>query len=143
VINAAQRLHFDGQQLYTTFHGRPETTIGDVPDGAAHDLVNEMCRRFNHFREKTRPVRWITTVAIKYAGTIYQLPRPNRHHDVIRHIAKINGVGIKGSDVQGFMTNRGDFVNRTKALRIALAAGQVLNPDGVRADELFSEDLWL
>lgn len=85
----------------------------------------------------------IKGVAIMYEGVLHQLPRPNRHHHVIRAIAKLNGVGIDGEDVQGFVTNTGRFVDRKEGLAIALAAGQVLDPNNIRAKQLFSEDLWL
>ena len=84
----------------------------------------------------------IESVAIVYEGETHVLPRPNRHHNVIRAIAEKNGVGINGSDIQGFMTNTGRFVKRVEALHIALAANQVLDPANVRAGRLFSEDLW-
>jgi hypothetical protein len=84
----------------------------------------------------------IESVAIVYEGETHVLPRPNRHHHVIREIAKKNGVGINGDDIQGFMTNTGRFVNRVEGLKIALAANQVLDPANIRAGRLFSEDLW-
>lgn len=84
----------------------------------------------------------IDCAAILYGGKVHSLPRPNRHHHVIRAIALENGVGIAGRDVQGFLTNEGKFVGRVAALRIALEAGQVLDPSNVRAGRLFSEDLW-
>jgi hypothetical protein len=84
----------------------------------------------------------IEHVAIMYEGKLWSLPRPNRHHNIIRVIAACNGVGIKGPNVQGFLTDQGRFVDRKEALQIALAAGQVLNPDDVRGARLYSEDLW-
>lgn len=88
-------------------------------------------------------VERIDCVAIKYEGKVHSLPRPNRHHNVIRAIAQENGVGIKGGDIQGFLTDTGRFVGRVEALRIALRAGQVLDPSNIRAGRLFSEDLWI
>jgi len=44
---------------------------------------------------------------------------------------------IKGED-RGFLTNRGRFVGRKEAAKIALAASQIKNP----TDILFSEELW-
>ena len=84
----------------------------------------------------------IVSVAIKYKGEIYVQPRPCRHHHVIRAIAEKNGVGVNGSDVQGFLSTTGRFVNRVEGLKIALAASQVLDPANIRAGRLFSEDLW-
>lgn len=80
----------------------------------------------------------ITHVAIRYNGNVYTMPAPYRHHDVIRMIG-----GIAGPDVQGFMTNRGDFLTRTEAMKVAVAAGQLKRgPGGYQGPELFSEDLW-
>ena len=84
----------------------------------------------------------ITRVAIKYNGKTWTLPAPNRHHHIIRLIAASNGVGIDGEQEQGFMTDNGRFVNRVEGLKIALAANQVLDPNNIRARQLFSEDLW-
>lgn len=81
--------------------------------------------------------RRITHVAIFHAGKVHSLPAPNRHHHVIRAIG-----GIPGPDIQGFLDNEGNFLTRSEALKVALAANQVLDPAGVRAGELFSEDLW-
>lgn len=81
--------------------------------------------------------RAITHVAIKYGGKVYSLPKPNRHHHVIRIIG-----GISGPDIQGFLDNEGNFLDRVEALEVALAAGQVLAPGDIRGDHLFSEDLW-
>jgi hypothetical protein len=43
--------------------------------------------------------------------------------------------------IQGFITNKGRFVNRKEAFQIALAAGQINENAGVDR-ELFSEDLY-
>lgn len=81
----------------------------------------------------------ITHVAIKYNGTIYSLPAPNRHHDVIRSIG-----GIKGPDVQGFLDDKGHFLNRVQAMIHAKHYGQLKQrlPGQYNGDLLFSEDLW-
>lgn len=80
----------------------------------------------------------ITHVAIKYNGTIYSLPAPNRHHDVIRSIG-----GIKGPDVQGFLDDKRHFLNRVQALIHAKHYGQLKRrPGQYDGDLLFSEDLW-
>lgn len=85
----------------------------------------------------------ITGVAIKYDGVIYSLPAPNRHHNVIRHIREVTGDGIKGSDVQGFITDEGEFLNRKAAMALASVNGQLnRRADGYQGPELFSEDLW-
>src|SRR5690606_17267395 len=81
--------------------------------------------------------RRITHVAIKYRGRVWALPAPCRHHHVIRLIG-----GIEGPDIQGFCDDRGTFLDRKEALSVALEAGQVKDPAAIRADQLFSEDLW-
>lgn len=43
--------------------------------------------------------------------------------------------------IQGFITNKGRFVNRKEAFQIALVAGQIDEDAGVNK-ELFSEDLY-
>lgn len=79
----------------------------------------------------------ITHVAIRYGGKVYSSPKPNRHHHVIRLIG-----GIHGPSIEGFLDDTGRFLDRQEALQVALAAGQVLNPADIRANRLFSEDLW-
>jgi len=81
--------------------------------------------------------RHITHVAILYDGKVHSLPSPNRHHHVIGLIG-----GIYGPDKQGFLDNNGEFLDRKQALAVALNAGQVKNPDNIRAGQLFSEDIW-
>lgn len=87
----------------------------------------------------------ITHVAIQYDGKTYSLPAPNRHHHVIRMIAKENGVGIKGSDVQGFLDENGEFLNRQGAFIRAQRTGQLTQKEGnqfYQGGDLYSEDLW-
>lgn len=52
----------------------------------------------------------------------------------------VNGVGINGPDIQGFMTNENTFVGRIAAMKIAEEAGQLLGEPVTK--ELFSEDVW-
>lgn len=87
----------------------------------------------------------ITHVAIKYDGKVYALPKPNRHHDVIRMIAAENGIGIQGPDVQGFLDYNGLFMNRSGAYIRALKNGQLnrrSGPGAYNGQDLYSEDLW-
>jgi hypothetical protein len=85
----------------------------------------------------------ITHVAIQYAGRVWSLPAPNRHHHIIRMIAKETGDGIRGPDTQGFLDDAGRFLRRAPALRLAEKNGQLnRKPGGYQGRELFSEDLW-
>lgn len=87
--------------------------------------------------------RVITGVTIRFEGKTWYLPRPNRHHDVVRLIAEYNGVGVNGPDVQGFQDDQGNFLTRAQAMELAEANGQLKrDPGGYQGDKLFSEDLW-
>jgi len=83
----------------------------------------------------------ITGVAVMYAGRMYQLPKPNRHHDVIRSIPG----GVKGPDLQGFVDEFGTFLTRKAVMVRAIKTGQLKRRPGkehYQGPELFSEDLW-
>jgi len=82
----------------------------------------------------------IEQAAIKHAGLIHTVPRPGRHHDVIREMAK-RGFGPDCMHNQGFVTDMGRFVGREDALAIAQQANQLIRKAGPD-NELFSEDLW-
>lgn len=82
----------------------------------------------------------IDRAAIKHAGLIHSVPRPGRHHNVIREMAKA-GFGPECMHAQGFVTDLGRFVDRVEGLRVATKAEQICNKTGC-AHELFSEDLW-
>jgi len=87
----------------------------------------------------------ITHVAIRFNGVIYSLPKPNRHHHVIRHIVETTDsktVDAHGDD-QGFLDDNGVYHTRESALKIAILSGQI-KPDalGIKLGELYSEDVW-
>lgn len=82
----------------------------------------------------------IIGVAVIYNGTLYSLPAPNRHHNVIRSIG-----GIYGSSKEGFIDDESKFLTRTEAMLLAKQNGQLNRREGVeyyQGPELFSEDLW-
>lgn len=86
----------------------------------------------------------ITRVAVRFNGQVYSLPPPNRHHDVIWEIARVENIATvrAAGDNQGFLDDSGRYLTRKEALPVALAAGQVLDVSNVRGKSLFSEDLW-
>jgi hypothetical protein len=89
-----------------------------------------------------KPKPTIEAVALCLGGAIHSLPRPARHHDLIRAMIS---EGISRDDVaiaeQGFVTNEGNFLSRWRARRVAEKAGQCeTGTDGDR--ELCSEDVW-
>ena len=89
-------------------------------------------------------VELIVAVAIRTPEAILTLPRPARHGNLL-HVASKLGGGSGSEQDQGFLTNRGRFVNRVEGAQIALKSGQT---DYVRAPGwdgegcLFTEDLW-
>ena len=95
----------------------------------------------------------IIAAAIRFDGKVWTVPRPGRHHDVIRHITEIAKVNFVAGE-QGFIAGtggvQGRFVDRYEARKIADAAGQVIagrrDKDGIayvaQDDRLFSEDVW-
>ena len=81
----------------------------------------------------------VLKAAIKYKGIVYSLPKPARHHDVIKLIHEKTGdINIIGD--QGFLLDEGLFVNRYIAMKFATRAGQLKNKEPI--SELYSEDLW-
>lgn len=84
----------------------------------------------------------ITVAAIKYKGVVYSLPRPARHHNIIRHIIEQTGDEFIGENEQGFLDDEGNFLRRKPAKVIAEAAGQILDNNAPNLTELYSENLW-
>jgi len=83
----------------------------------------------------------IVGVALSWpSGLHVVLPKPARHHHVLRLIYEA-GLPDPGPDGQGFLTNKGRFVDRELGLAIASFAGQIAKKHG-NPDMLFSEDLW-
>lgn len=73
-------------------------------------------------------------------GERYDLPAPNRHHNVIHLLASKGLPGRVKQDDQGFYTDTGEYLDRQQARKYALRIGQILKADHCR--DLFSEDLW-
>jgi hypothetical protein len=85
----------------------------------------------------------ITHVAIRFAGKVWSLPRPHRHHHVIRLIVDSTGVShVDAHDRdQGFLDQEGRYLDRVEALAVARGARQ-LRADVIVQDQLYSENLW-
>lgn len=83
----------------------------------------------------------ILAAAVNAYGMIFSMPRPARHHHILRAMDEAGLDAIApGPEAQGFLTSEGEFVDRYKAGRIAIDAGQI---DGLSwPPDLFSEDLW-
>lgn len=84
----------------------------------------------------------IDRVAIKWKGICHTAAPPYRHHNVIHEMAE-RGFGPECMREQGFMTDRGRFVDRVEAFKIAGKAGQIKGGGMSNLQNgLFSEDLW-
>lgn len=71
----------------------------------------------------------------------------HRHADIIRTVLNLigkrtcsNGNDCAGESIQGFVTNTNRFVDRREALKIAIAANQLI--EQTTFPELYSEDLY-
>lgn len=95
----------------------------------------------------------IVAAAIKFGDLVCHVPKPGRHHNVLRAV-KIFGPGSDASfesEVQGFLTDRGEFLGRRDAYKHALECGQgtprraaaiALGQVVYDGMDLYSEDLW-
>lgn len=72
--------------------------------------------------------------------TVYSVPRPGRHHDVIRLMVE-QGRPKPISGEQGFILSDGRFCRRRPARIIAEHSGQLLERAS-KGQLLFSEDVW-
>lgn len=84
----------------------------------------------------------IVAAAIKREGLTIHMAPPARHGDLIAQCHKVGWPdGAHGE--QGFFTSKDRFVDRTEALLIAEAAGQLRRKtEHLALPELCSEDLW-
>lgn len=84
----------------------------------------------------------VSCAAIRdHDGTVYSVPRPGRHHDVIKKMVQAGRpIPIRGE--QGFLLDDGSFVDRKTARVIADTNGQAGGRRDQGLSELFSEDLW-
>ena len=86
----------------------------------------------------------IVSVAIRFNGTIYSLPAPNRHHDVFMMIAEklvLSNYPEAQEEDKGFLDESGRFLNRRQAVASAVVNDQIIN-GRPRPRELTSEDIW-
>jgi len=80
----------------------------------------------------------ITGVAVKSNGSVYSLPKPHRHMDVLA-LMKRNDIPLVPRE-EGFILSSGRFIDRYVALALAAETGQ-LNGIG-NGKWLNSTDLW-
>lgn len=105
--------------------------------------LRRLCRICNHPIFPTNGVRHITHSATIIKGVVYALPAPSRHPDCWHAFRVLTGECTSMLRiVEGFLDNRGKFVSRYDAARIAVKAGQVAEPQNIRWIGLHSEDVW-
>lgn len=83
----------------------------------------------------------LTHVAIMFDGRMWSLPRPYRHHDIIRMIVWLNPDVTSVDGRQGFLDARGRFLTRQMAAVNAELNNQIKNGKMI-GSVLTSEDLW-
>jgi len=72
---------------------------------------------------------------------IYSVAAPGRHHQVLSMMRQVGLNTSHGDNIQGFVSSRGRFLNRTEAAVVAKLANQLIRKTPPE-NELFSEDLW-
>jgi hypothetical protein len=81
----------------------------------------------------------ITNAAIKITDDVIAIGiKPARHCDIIHSIAK-SGCKIPIGGEQGFLTDKGEFIDRVSAKAHAKMSGQVTETE---FRQLYTEDLW-
>lgn len=89
-------------------------------------------------------MKTVVAAAIKIGDLILSVPRPGRHHDVIR-LAVEAGLPTPITGEQGFVDNDGRFLDRKQAMVVAMRAEQPIIREDAHTfvgGSLFSEDLW-
>lgn len=124
-----------------TLHGYVPGHGGDVY-WAKHDDGAEAVYCYTEF-ELDADREPLTHVAIMHEGKVWSLPRPYRHHHVMRVINYLDETGeTKTVDgTQGFLDASGRFLTRQQALVSADINGQIKNGK-IIGGVLTSEDLW-
>ena len=89
-----------------------------------------------------RDSKEIVAAAISYKGEIYSLPKPARHHDIIRHICEKTGEESIGENEQGFLDDKGRFLRRAPAMLVVKHNNQPMREGVIVLRELYSENLW-
>lgn len=86
----------------------------------------------------------LTHVAIRFRDQIWSLPRPYRHHHVLRVISSLvedlDCIDSHGDD-QGFLDSSGRYLTRKQAAVSAMMNNQIKNGE-IIGGVLTSEDLW-
>ena len=83
----------------------------------------------------------ITRVAIKVDDRVFVGEKEKRHDSVIHEIFDVLGKKAARRGVQGFIDDKGSFLDRHDSAKHAFKCGQLLF-DKTCPDIILSEDLW-
>lgn len=94
----------------------------------------------------------IVAAAIRINHAVISMAAPARHHDILRQISGLywdfkRPPHTFEDEVQGFITDKGEFLGRRAAFAHTVECGQGqprrrTSPGEYQGDELYSEDLW-
>ncbi len=90
-------------------------------------------------------MKTITHVAVKTGEKNWSLPKPNRHHNILREMYESGVSRDYANETEGFLDEDGNFLNRSEAYLLAVSTGQINRRTGdqyYQGKELYSEDLW-
>lgn len=80
----------------------------------------------------------IIKAAILRNGKVYT---GRRHPDIIYEM-RLNGLSWNQTEIEGFITDTGEFLNRKDARKHFIDSGQISVSGDLREDALYSEDLY-
>lgn len=83
----------------------------------------------------------IIAAAIRLRGSIFTLPQPARHHDIMIDMVLKRDVTDTANAEHGFLDNTGHFHCRASAAKVAIAAGQIKKGLTIPL-RLYTDDLW-
>lgn len=94
----------------------------------------------------------IVAAAVQINCAVISMAAPARHHDILRQIAGLYQPDDRPhwtyeNETQGFITDKGEFLNRRDAFQHTIDCGQGQprrrkGAENYRGEELYSEDLW-
>ena len=117
-----------------------DMVIRDI-DNYTPDELSLAFHRLSEVASNTIHKYEIVGVSLKRGGEMYSLPKPSRHHDVIKMMVENHNFNKVGGDFeQGFYDRSGAFLNREYALIRAFQTKQITK--SLHLKKLFSEDLW-
>lgn len=126
----------------TTYDGRTEVNVRELLEKPnVKEIIAEINKPpIEEIRRTYREYELPACAAVRDNRT-YAVVADRRHGDCLSHM---NALQIpKDCRTQGFVTNRGRFVDRREAFRLMRAAGIPSAAEGgYRGEELYSEDLY-